>query len=398
MISDADIARIRAGIPALKNYVWFQNGGVSVTPSDIASVHSRLMQELLDRGPMHIVYPEEELPRRARTMARLAEFFGVSPGELSLMRGVSDGYQTILRGLEWRAGDQVIITDEEEAALFVPTIHLRDIHGVEVIKLPLIADPEQQVRALADRLTERTRLVALSHVTTDLGFRLPIREICEIARRRGVLTFADMAHSAGLLPINLRELGADFAGLLSYKWMYSPYTAGALYLRQERLDDIKVVYAGGRAEAWFDNKADAFALKETAERFQYGPWSWPLVHAWAAGADYLTGIGLDNIWSRTAALTSRLKGLLSEIPGVTVHTPMSPESSASLVSFSVAGWNGDDLAATLRSRWNIIIKALYLSANGLRASVPFFALDEEIELLAEAIRTLSTEKNHASAA
>lgn len=398
MISDVEVARIRAGIPALRNYVWFQNGGVSVTPAEIAAVHSRCMQELLERGPMHIIYPDEELPRRAKTMATLADFFGVSPAELSLMRGVSDGYQTILRGLEWRAGDQVIISAEEEAALFVPTIHLRDVHGVEVIKLPLIADRERQVQALADLLTERTRLVALSHVTTDFGFRLPIPEICKVARRRGVLTFVDLAHSVGLLPINLRDLGADFAGVLSYKWMYSPYTAGALYVRQERLDDIKVVYAGGRAEAWFDNKTDTFALKESAERFQYGPWSWPLVHAWAAGADYLGAIGLDNIWSRTVYLTSRLKSLLADIPGVTVYTPMSPELSASLVSFGVAGWQGDDLAANLRSRWNIMIKALYLSGNGLRASVPFFALDDEIDLLAEAVRILATEKDRASAA
>jgi selenocysteine lyase/cysteine desulfurase len=390
-----DILKLRENIPALQNYVWFQNGGVSVTPREIASVHAALMQELFERGPMHIIYPNEEYPRRTNTMRRLAAFFGVSADELSLMRGVSEGYQTILRGLDWREGDQVMITTEEEQSLYIATLHLRDVRGVEVIKLPLIDDPAAQLQAAAERLTERTRLIAISHVTTDLGFRLPIRAICDLARSRGVLTFVDMAHAAGLFPTDLRELGMDFAGILSYKWMYAPYAAGLLYLRRERLDDIRVMYAGGRAEAWFDNAADTFALKETAERFQYGPWSWPLVHAWAAAADYLCDIGLENIWARTAALTTRLKTGLAQIPGVVIHTPAAPEASAALVSFSVAGWDGDDLSGALRARWNIMIKALYLSANGLRASVPFFLLDAEIDLLVDAIAILAAERNTA---
>ena len=387
-----DILKIREGFPALKNYVWFQNGGVSITPAAVAAAHAWLMQELLERGPMHIIYPDEENPRRARTMATLAGFFGVKSDELSLMRGVSEAYQTILRGLQWQEGDQIIITTEEEQALFIPTLHLRQRHGVEVIKLPLIDDGEGQVQALTDRITDRTRLIALSHVTTDLGYRLPIRPICEVARRRGVLTFIDLAHSAGLYPINLRQLGMDFAGLLSYKWMYAPYAAGALFIREERLYDIEITYAGGRAEAWFDAQENTFALKDSAERFQYGPWSWPLVHAWAFAAGYLCDIGLENIWQRTVALTTRLKDGLGAIPGITLYTPTSPELSASLVSFGLEGWDGDDLSEVLRQRWNIIIKALYISANGLRASVPFFLLEEEIDLLLEAIATLAAEK------
>lgn len=388
-----DILKIRENIPALRNYVWFQNGGVSVTPREIASVHAALMQELLERGPLHIIYPDEEYPRRTRTMNRLAAFFGAAPDELCLMRGVSEGYQTILRGLEWHAGDQIMITAEEEQSLYIPTLHMRERHGTEMIKLPLVADSAGQVQAVADRLTERTRLIAISHVTTDLGFRLPIRQICDLARSRGILTFVDLAHSAGLFPIDLHEVGMDFAGILSYKWMYSPYAAGALYLRRERIGDIQVTYAGGRAEAWFDNQTDTFALWETAERYQYGPWSWPLVHAWAAAADYLCDFGLDAVWTRTAALTTRLKNGLAHIPGVVIHTPVSPELSAALVSFSVAGWDGNDLSAALRGRWNIIIKALYLSANGLRASIPFFLLEEEIDLLIEAIAILAAERN-----
>lgn len=388
-----NVLKIRDDFPALKNYVWFQNGGVSITPRPIAEEHIRLMQELLERGPMHIVYPDEEYPRRQQTMARLARFFSVKPEELALMRGVSEGYQTVLRGLSWQAGDQLMITEDEEAALLLPALHLRDRFGVEVVKLPLVADEQGQLEAFAERLTERTRLVALSHVGTDFGYRIPARPICDLARKRGVFTFLDLAHSAGLYPMALPELGCDFAGLLSYKWMYAPYAAGLLYVREERLYDLQVTYAGGRSEKSLDFDNDRYELNDTSQRFEYGPWSWPLIHAWAYAAGYLDQIGLDNIWQRTEALTTRLKQGLKQIPGCTLLTPEAPEFSAALVTFGIEGCDGQKLCEMLRQRWNIIIKKpIPASINGLRASIPFFLLEEEIDLLLEALMVVAAEE------
>lgn len=385
-----DVQELRVEFPALQNYVWFQNGGVSITPTPIAGEHARLMRELYERGPMHIVYPDEEYPRRAASIERLARFFGVEAGEMALMRGVSEAYLTVLRGLEWQPGDEVIVTSDEEAALFLPNLHLRDRHGVVVRKAPLVDDADGQVAAVTGLLNERTRLVAISHVTTDLGFRLPVERICAAARERGVLTFVDLAHSAGLWPIDLREMGCDFAGILSYKWMYSPYAAGLLYVRRDMLDTLQVTYAGGRAEAVMDWHADTYELHDSAERFQFGPWSWPLVHTWAFAADWLADIGLDDIWERTAALTSLLKDGLREVPGTTLHTPSSPDRSAALVSFDLRGWSGAELTQTLRERWNIIVKPIPNAAEGIRASVPFLTLEQEIELLTAALSDLAS--------
>lgn len=386
-----DIESIRREFPALRNYTWFQNGGVSITPQCVADEHARLMKELLERGPMHIVYPDEEYPRRRATMQRLADFFGADPRELALMRGVSEAYQTVLRGLEWEPGDEIVISPDEEAALLLPTLHLRDLFGVKVVRLPLIEDAVEQLAAFCDCLSTRTKLVALSHVTTDLGWRLPIGDICAISRERGVLSFVDLAHSAGLFPIGLKELGCDFAGLLSYKWMYAPYASGLLYARQASQNQISIRYAGGRSEKSLDFERDRYELRETAEKFQYGPWSWPLVHAWAAAAEWLAGIGLSAIGQRTQMLTTQLKNHLNAIPGTTLFTPQPTKQSAALVSFGLTGWKGEALSHTLRERWNMIVKPLPHTREGLRISVPFFTLDEEIDQLANAITTLASQ-------
>ena len=390
MLGREEVLRLREDFPPLQTCVWFQNGGVSITPRPVAEAHAALMRELYERGPLHIAYPDEEYPRRRASIARIARYCGAEPAELALMRGVSEAYLTVLRGLDWRPGDEIMLTEDEEAALLLPSLHLRDRAGVRVVKVPLCADPAEQIAAFATRLSDRTRLVAISHVTTDLGFRLPVEAICALARERGALTFLDMAHSLGLWPIDLGALGCDFAGLLSYKWTYAPYAAGALYVRREQLNDLAVTYAGGRAERWLDFEGDAYALHDSAERFQFGPWSWPLVHAWAAALDYLDGIGSGRIWSRTAALTDRLKAGLLTIPGLTLFTPRPAEHSAALVSFGLAGWTGEALRLALRERWRIIIKPLPHGREGLRASLPIFLLEEEIDLLVDALRTLAS--------
>ena len=387
-----DLNEIRRDFPALKNYTWFQNGGVSITPTPVARAHARHMQELYERGPMHLIYPEEEYPRRQRSMERLARFFAVAPEELALMRGVSEAFQTVLRGLSWRAGDRLVISADEEAALLLAALHLRDCCGVEVVKVPLVDNAEGQVEAFARVVDGRTRLVAFSHVTTDLGFRLPAAAICRLARQRGALSFVDLAHSAGLYPMALGDLHCDFAGLLSYKWMYAPYAAGALFVRRESFDKLALTYAGGRSEAWLDFAADEYGLRDSAERFQYGPWSWPLVHAWARAADYLDDIGLEAIWTRTSFLCRRLKEGLGHIPGSQLYTPQSPDLSAALVSFGLTGWTGGELSAILRRRWNAIIKPLPHSREGLRASMAFFLLESEIDALLEAVEVLSAQK------
>ena len=387
-----DVGAVRAQFPALSNYVWFQNGGVSITPEPVAREHLRLMEELLARGPMHIIYPEEEYPRRRRTMERLARYFDVDADELAVMRGVSEAFHTVLRGLPWEAGDRIVISDNEEAALLLPSLHLRERLGVEVVKLPLAEDRDELMAAADAALTPKTRLLALSHVTTDFGFRFPSAPLCDLARERGIPSFLDLAHSCGAVPYRLRDLGCDFAGLLSYKWMFSPYAAGALWVRRERLHDIEVTYAGCRAEKWLDFESDTFELPDTAQRFQYGPWSWPLVHAWAAAADWLQEIGPQAVWSRIRELTDRLKAGLAAIDGAELFTPRSADDSAALVSFGLRGWTGEALTAALQERWNLVIKPLPHTVEGLRASVCFFHLEEEIDLLLGALGELAGER------
>lgn len=398
-----DVKAIREQVPALSNFVWFQNGFVSLTPTPIAAEHARLMQELYEHGPMHLLHPDVELPRRAASVQRIAEFLNVKTEEVALKLAVSDGFHTIVNCLDWREGDRIIITEEEPSALLGPSLHLAQNRGVEVVKAPLVDDIEGQVSAIADLITDRTRLIAISHVVTETGFRLPVTQICQIAKESRVLTFLDMAHSVGLYPIDLHEIGCDFAGVSNYKWTYSPYACGILYVRSESLGELQQAASPNRGLTLKDPVEDVLEVPKSAMRLQSGPWSWPLVHTWAFALDWLTEIGLEAIWDRTVTLTGRLKHGLSEIPRLTLITPESPDLSAALVTFCLDGWDSDDLVAQLKQRWNIEIKSVpmtwsrtvkrnELPSHAVRASLAFFLLEEEVDLLVDAVGRLAAER------
>ena len=385
-----NIELVRDQFPALQNYGWFQNGGVSITPRVVHNELVARMEELLARGPMHIIYPDEEHPRRDESRQVLADFFATSPARIGFVRGVSEAFQAVLCGIEWQAGDCIVITEDEEAALLLPALHLQQQKGVRVERMKLGLSSEEQIVALNQLFDQNNvRLLAISHVTTDVGFRFDASALCQLAREHGVLSFVDMAHSAGLFPIHLDDFACDFAGVLSYKWMYGPYAAGFLYAREGVAETLTVPFAGGRGEKMLNFEALEYELAAGPRRFEWGPWCWPLIHGWATAAEYLKTQDLGAIWARTRQLVDRLREGLAENQRVTLFTPADESASASLVALAVDGWTGDNLAAELRTRFNLIVKALPHTREGLRISLPFFLLEEEVEQLVKAINEVS---------
>jgi selenocysteine lyase/cysteine desulfurase len=264
------------------------------------------------------------------------------------------------------------------------------------VKLPFAAASADPKQSLSELLTDRTRLVALSHVTTSLGYRYPVAALCETARSCGILSFVDVAHSAGVVPVELDAIGCDFAGIVSYKWMYGPYAAGALYVRPESIEKIALRYAGNRSELWFDYESEAYGLHKDARRFEYGPFSWPIVHGWAAALDYLDGIGREAILARTRELVAALRNGLLDVDGVEVLTP-APDLAGALVTFAVEGIAAEDVRTRLLDEYHIRIKALPDNRH-LRGSLALYISDAEIEMLVEAVKHIAMTARRSPAA
>ena len=384
-----DVEAIRRDIPSLRKSIYLNAGGVAPITR---AVHERLSYEFTERylsgSPLNMrpqsLQREKELARGA-----LAAFLGVGADELCFTRGVSDGANIVMMGLPWQAGDEIVLSDEEHPAFLLPALMLKRRQGVVLRFLPLADDAEVMLTRFQALLNPRTRLVALSHVTTDTGVRLPAKEICAVAHRSGVPVYYDGAQAVGQFPVDLKEMGCDFYSVLSYKWLLGPYTAGALYLARDQLRALEVAQTGARAERSIDRETGSFELLDSAQRFEYGPHSWPVYLGMVEAAQYIASLGLEEIESRVRELAAYLRLGLAVIPGVRIVTPAPPELSTGIVTFSLDGIAGDEIAHAFRDRWGIITRSTVIRAGGVRLCVAFFTTREELDVVIEAVACIA---------
>ena len=176
-----------------------------------------------------------------RLATRFAAFLGCDPDEVHFTRGAGEALGLVIAGLDLAAGDEVITTTREHPAALSPWLvqaRRRDV-VVKQIELPTpMTGPEQALGLFAGAVTERTKVLAFSHVQYDDGSVLPVKELCAFARQRGILTVVDGAQALGMMEFALRDLGCDFYATCCHKWLGGSHGTGVLYVRREMLDRL----------------------------------------------------------------------------------------------------------------------------------------------------------------
>lgn len=326
------IAAIRAQIPATAATGYFNagtNGPLSL-PANQALLEAA--QRELDRGriaPGNYEGVFEDL-RLARTS--FAGLVNAEPSEIALMRSTTEGMNVALMGLEWQRGDEVITTQLEHICLFSALGLLAHRHGVIVRTVDIGHGGGDVVDTIRSAFTPRTRAIATSHVQWSSGAVMPIKEIATMARERGIFTMIDAAQSAGQIAIDVKELGVDAYAMAGQKWLCGPGGTGALFVRRDRIGEVRPTYL--RYGAF-----DSFGFvvpPDGAPRYEMGEMYNPAIRALDAGLSWIR----DDVtypWAnaRVAALAVRLADGLAKIKGVTITTPR--DRMAGLVCFTIAG-------------------------------------------------------------
>jgi selenocysteine lyase/cysteine desulfurase len=368
-----NLAAIRAQIPLTRECIYLNTGGIAPSLEAVTQTLVNEYQEIARHGPALSMDYQRHAARLEEARKKLAAFCGVEAPDLCLTHGVADGTTTVFNGFDWRAGDELVLTDEEHPAVRMPAERLIASHGVQIRHLPLAGTEAQILQRLEDLITPRTRLLALSHVTTDTGTRLPARAIVELAHRRGVPVLYDGAQSLGQFPVDVSELGADFYSLLVYKWMCGPYTAGALYVEKSWQERLRVV----------PSSANYFG-STGARRFEFAAVPPPYYYASAAATAFIQELGIPRIEAQVNALAAKLRGDLETIPGLVIENPRDPGMCTGIVTFRVEGVEGPHISTELRAR-KIITRPTGLKFSGVRVSVSFFTTQEELDTLVKAV-------------
>ncbi len=222
----------------------------------------------------------------------LAAFVGCNRDEIALLRNATEGNSYIANGLNMKPGDEVLMTDQEHPGGEHPWNLKAKRYGIVVKKVSLpvpVKDGAQVLNLFNDAITPRTRVMFFSHITTATGVVLPAKELCALARSKGILSAVDGAHVTGMMRLNVRDIGCDMYSSSPHKWLMAPKGSGYLYVRDEVIDRLWNTIV---TEGWNEPNL-------RAERFQrIGSSNVPSLYGLRAGIELANQIGMENIERR----------------------------------------------------------------------------------------------------
>jgi len=269
----------------------------------------------------------EENMRLRELRDSLAAFLSCQRDELALVRNATEANNVVTNGLDFQTGDEVLLTDQEHPGGRCGWEQRAVRHGLRLnyVALPKPPASADQILDLFDRaLTPRTRIIVFSHITTVTGLILPVKQICALARSKGILTHVDGAHAIGQLPLDLHDLGCDFYATSPHKWLMAPKGTGTLYIREELLDRLWVNIASGD---WHNYQLKAYRFSN------FGTSNLSVMVGLKAALDFFQTIGPDRIYARQHQLATRVRDRVAVHPQLRVVNASRDEFFGALVSF-----------------------------------------------------------------
>lgn len=374
----------------LSQWTHFNCGGIAPLATSVGSELLRVTQAVINEGPHRLMVQDDDFIGVEAARSTIADVVGADSDEITFTTQFSTAISIIVEGLSWQPGDEIIVSSEEHPALLIPVLNAIRRRGLTLRRLPIVQSADEILATFQKLLTPRTRLIAMSHVTTDTGIRVPVREITRFAHANGSLVLFDGAHALGQFPLDLHALDCDFYVLVGYKWALGPYPSAALYIRRSLLDHIDVTWTGSRATVEGGTKMDLDDLVWVAgaKRFEYGVRPFAYDTAMATGIRYISDLGIDKIEQHAEQLTACFLAGVKHIPGVRVKSPDDPRAATGIATISLPNMTGLTASNALRDRWKILTRPA-LRARSIRISLAAFNDERDVELLLNSLTTLA---------
>ncbi|HSC44332.1 MAG TPA: aminotransferase class V-fold PLP-dependent enzyme [Candidatus Acidoferrum sp.] len=300
----------------------------------------------------------------------LAKFVGCNRDEIALLRNATEANSYIANGLDLKPGDEVLMTDQEHPGGEHPwnLRAKRTLIGVKKITLPKpVTDPAMVLNLFSEAISSRTKVLFFSHITTVTGVVLPAKQLCALARSKGILSAVDGAHVPGMMKLNLHDLGCDMYSSSPHKWLQATKGTGFLYVRDEVIDRLWNTIA---TEGWDDKKL-------RAERFQrIGSSNVPALCGLRAAIDFANSIGIERIEKRHRANANYMLAEMTK-RGALSWTSPDPNLRCGITTVNVAPYTMPETENWLWKEKKIRIRGG--APSKIRLSTPYYVLRKDID-------------------
>lgn len=377
---DEDFWRdIQSAFTLDRSIINLNNGGVSPAPRVVQEAMRRYL-EFSNIAPARTMWsvlePEVEIVRQ-----RLAADFGCDPEEMAITRNASESLENVQMGMDLKAGDEVLTTDQDYPRM-ITTWKQRERRDGIVLKMISFPTPPPSLEDLTARfeqaITPRTRVIHFCHITNLTGQIFPVRQICQMARSRGIEAIVDGAHAYAQFPFKHADLDCDYYGTSLHKWLLAPHGTGFLFVRKSKIAKIWPLMAAGPEMNENIRKFEEIGTHPAANH-----------NAISDALEFHSTIGVERKAARLRYLRSVWTERLTRLPHVSSPTSNDPRLSCGIGLLSVEGKEPGPMADQLWDKYRILtVGIVHRQFKGLRITPNVYTTRAEIDVFCDAMEKM----------
>lgn len=387
------LADFRKQLPVTDEVAYFQTGTYGPTLSSVLRAVRESMEYEATHGPARPATRSVMMEKEESARGNLAKLLNVNPDELGLGMNTTRSMQRVLRSVNWQQEDEFVTTSLEHVSTADASRGLEQERGVKVKVVEGDESDAAFLESLDGAITEKTKMLLISHVASPNGRIMPVKEATVIAHKKGVPVLVDAAQSIGQFPVDVPSLGCDYLIGSGPKWLLGPTGSGYVWVSPDQIDTFRPYFTPDIG-AW--SKPGSEAAKPTAPtRTELGTYNHALVIGLGEAARTMLSVGQDVIRDHVSVLSKTLRDAMLDTPGVNVLTPLEPGKSAGVTTLSFDGYGEQELqglVSWLDKERDILVKGQWLTAPlipdhiGMRISVAGFNTPEEISHLIDSLK------------
>ena len=363
-------AVIQNSFSITRGIINLNNGGVSPSPRIVTEAMVRYTWEQEDATAYtmwQILEPQCETIRSG-----LAELFGCDREEIAITRNTSESLEILLMGMALKSGDEILTTTQDYPRMLTT---LRQREKREGLKLKLIQIPippkklDEITAAFEKGISDRTRLILISHQVNITGQITPVKAVCELARAKGIETIVDGAHSFAQFDFKQKDVGCDYFGTSLHKWLYAPKGTGMLYVKREKIEKLWPLMAAEAKQAADIRKFEEIGTHSAAPKLAIGE-----------ALLFHQGIGAKRKEARLRYLSRYWMNRLKDVPKIRFNTSLDSNQMCAIANVHIEGTNPEAVVKYLFDKHHIFtVPIMHQEFQGIRITPNVYTTLNELD-------------------
>jgi len=373
-------AAIQNSFSVTRGIINLNNGGVSPSPKVVTEALVRYIWEQEDCTAYtmwEILEPQTETIRTG-----LAELFGCEREEIAITRNASESLEILLDGMDFKPGDEILTTTQDYPRMLT-TLRQREQREnlkLKLVKVPIPPKNLSEITAAFEKgITDRTKLILISHMINITGQITPVKAVCDLARSRGIETIIDGAHSFAQFDFKQSDLGCDYFGTSLHKWLYAPKGTGLLYVKRDKIDKIWPLMAAEAKQKSDVRKFEEIGTHSAAPKLAIGE-----------ALIFHNGIGGKRKEARLRYLSRYWMNKLKDVPKIRFNTSFDPNQSCAIANVHIDGTDPKAVTKYLFDKQRIFtVPIVHEEFQGIRITPNLYTTLQELDRFSEVMTTVA---------